>query len=168
MTSNYSKCGTIALLALLLLFPRAILADAPKTIVVLPFEIHSKSDTEYLKSHITNEITTELLKQQYVKIVDIGQLEDSIDLSLVDQHSAAALGRRIGADFVLMGSLTRLGNLISADVQVFDVEHNTSIRDIYAQGTGLESIHTISLFAGARDFISIVCASENCTGEIYR
>ena len=144
MTFNCSKCWVFAFLALTLLFPRAIFADETKKIVVLPFDIHSKSDADYLKSHITSEITAELMKQQYVKILDIGQLQDLIDVSLVNQHNTAALGRRIGADYVVMGSLTRLGNLISADVQVFDVEQNASIRDIYAQGTGLESIHTIS------------------------
>jgi len=134
----------ISALVLSLLFQKYSFAEDAKKIAVFPFEIHSKSDVLPLKSQITDRLTTELSKAEYIRVINKDAFLSLLEGEQIDRELAFVIGKKISADFVVMGSLTRLGNLISVDVTVADVKDRKTISGIFAGGTGKESIGAIA------------------------
>lgn len=144
MSYNHLKSLVVFLLLSVFLSTSPAFAEETRQIAVFPFQIHSETDVSYLRERLSEDITTELLKQPYVRVVAARAVADRIGDRAVTESVAISEGEALGADYVIMGSLTRLGNLISTDVLVVDVERGTVLRDLYFQGRGLESIGTIS------------------------
>ncbi|MCK9273534.1 MAG: outer membrane protein assembly factor BamA [Syntrophales bacterium] len=145
MTVNRrAKYLVMAFFAFFLLFPRISLASEAKRIAVFPFTVHSKSDVTYLKENIAKGIVSELQKRGGVEIVVSHAFQDLTGPGPVNESEAVSAAEKTDADFVVMGSLTRLGSLISVDVQIVDIERGLALQNIYAQGTGIESLESIS------------------------
>lgn len=141
---EFRKFFLISILLLLLLFFNNVFAEDIKRIAILPFEIHSKSDVTLLEERITDSLTAELLKTGCVQIIKKETFSNLISEKQTDRESAWKVGEKINADFVIMGSLTRLGNFISVDVTTLDVKNRKTVGGIFANGTGMDSIRTIS------------------------
>lgn len=58
----------------------------------------------------------------------------------VDERSARWLGRRVGARYVIFGSLTRLGNYLSLDLKVLDTVGERPTQAVYAQYSSPEDL----------------------------
>lgn len=121
----------------------AFAADLTR-IVVLPFEIFSQSDYQTLEKQITTSFSIELLKSGHVQVLRKENFAELIEGKTIDTELARYVGEKTHADFVIKGSLTRLGDLISVDITVVDMERRTSVGGIYASGTGKGSIGVIS------------------------
>lgn len=150
---------TVAL-ALCIAFPSASGASEARRVAILPFQVYSETDVSFLRERMYESMKAEMLQHTYVSLIERDVIREKIgDRPLMD-HEIMAAGRELEADYVVTGSLTRIGNLISADVRVVDVAQGLAIRDLYAQGEGLESIESIAkelvqdilfkLFAGQR------------------
>jgi len=135
------KYGKILILAIAITFScNNAFSEETKRVVILPFETHSKTDALQLQNQMTASLTNELLKTEFIRIVAKEQYEHLITGKTMDDELAIDVGRDTDADFVIMGSLTRIGNLLSADVRVMDVVGKEFSRGIYAQGMGIENI----------------------------
>lgn len=115
-------------------------AEDTKRIVILPFDIHSKTDAEQLQNQITSNLAKELLKAESIRIVNREEWHNLITGKTIDENLIQQVGEKTGADFVVTGSLTKIGKLISADVRVIDVSRTEESQSIYAQGMGMENI----------------------------
>ncbi|MCK9230291.1 MAG: outer membrane protein assembly factor BamA [Syntrophales bacterium] len=144
MSCNHLKSLVVFLLLSAFLCFSVAGAEETKKIAVFPFHIYSDTDASYLKERLSDDITTELLRQPYVRVAEEEAVTDRIGGRTVTEALALSVGKDLEVDYVIMGSLTRLGNLISTDVQVVDVERESTIRDLYFQGRGLESVGSIS------------------------
>ncbi|MBN2568339.1 MAG: outer membrane protein assembly factor BamA [Deltaproteobacteria bacterium] len=135
------KYGKILILAIAITFScNNAFSEETKRVVILPFETHSKTDALQLQNQMTASLTNELLKTEFIRIVAKEQYEDLITGKMIDDELAIDVGRDTDSDFVITGSLTRIGNLLSADVRVMDVIGKEFSRGIYAQGMGIENI----------------------------
>ena len=144
MTYNHLKALVITILMFSLSLPAVSGAAERKTIALFPFQVHSEADVSFLREQMLESIQSELLQQAYIGVVDRELLMETAGDRPLTESLALDLGRRAAADYIITGSLTRLGNLISTDVQVFDVARGTAIRDLFAQGRGLESIGSMA------------------------
>jgi outer membrane protein insertion porin family len=142
--SKFRVVFFIPILLLPFLFQKYSFAEDAKRIAVFPFEIHSKSDVLFLTSQITGCLTTELSKAEYIRVINKDTFLRLIEGKQIDKELVFGAGKKINADFVVMGSLTRLGNLISVDVTVADVKDGKTISGIFAGGTGKESLGAIA------------------------
>ncbi len=62
-------------------------------------------------------------------------------------------GKRLGADYVILGSLTKLGEAFSLDAKMFNVNKKEQSTAIFAQGSGLDAlIPKINEFARNMNF----------------
>jgi len=141
---EFRKFFLISILLSLLLFVNNVFAEDIKRIAIFPFEIHSKSDVTLLEERITDSLTAELLKTGYVQVIKKKTFSNLISEKQTDRESAWKVGEKINADYIITGSLTRLGNFISVDVTTLDVKNRKTVGGIFANGTGMDSISTIS------------------------
>lgn len=106
-------------------------------VAIFPFEVHTGEDALSLQKQITAQLTTVLAGSGHVEVVDEGSLRELMEGKKVDSQLAALVGEQTGAGFVVTGSLTKLGNMLSADVGVTNVRsgHRSAI---FAQGEDLD------------------------------
>jgi hypothetical protein len=101
-------------------------AQALKKIVILPLTINADQDLAFLQRGLQNMLTSRLtvpgrlLPVENQMVVEALAGEGSAQTALPPSR-AIGLARSLGADYVVIGSLTVFGDTISTDAQVFDV-----------------------------------------------
>lgn len=105
-------------------------AETPKKIVILPLSINADQDLSFLQRGMQNMLASRLTVPgrmtpvERQKVVDALAADPSIQGPMPPSR-AMALARSLGADYVVLGSLTVFGDSISTDAQVFDVAEET-------------------------------------------
>ena len=132
------------MLLIFLLICRPVFAGEEMKIMVLPFDVYSKTNEAYLKEAIQKGIALELQKSKRIKLVDEAALEGKIEGRRIDEKLALTLGKALDARYAIIGSLTELGEQISVDAKIVAIEQGRTLPAIFAQGRGLESIGSIA------------------------
>ena len=94
------------------------------TIALLNFDSPSEQFSEY----VLEELTSELVRGKKLNVVDRKELdlirqEEEFQLSGgVSEESAQAIGKKLGAQLILSGSLTVIGNAYRIRIRVLNVE----------------------------------------------
>jgi TolB-like protein len=131
-------------IALLLLMMLAGTSNAgPKQIAIVPFKVNADKDVSFLRDGIYEMLSSRLYKDGEVEVMGRQQVEMALGSMSSDfnELKARELGKMLGADFVVFGSLTALGNSISVDSKVVNV-------------TGANP--TVSLFEQSKDASGII------------
>lgn len=96
--------------------------DGPqKKIVILPPVIHAADDLSYLKKGIVDMLSSRLAEGGGVLVIPLVQGGAEGAELPGDTAGAVSLGRRMGVDFVVLQSVTVIGNGVSTDAKVIDV-----------------------------------------------
>lgn len=101
-------------------------AETPKKIVILPLSINADQDLSFLKRGMQNMLASRLTVPTRLVPVEQQSVEDALFAGPYTQEplppsQAIELARSLGADYVVIGSLTVFGDTISTDAQVFEV-----------------------------------------------
>lgn len=124
----------------LLLLPAQ--AQEVKKVTVLPFEIYSKENKAAIQEALYRKTLAELQKEKQLRVVPADSfLRSQVKL---DERAAVDAGRSLQADFVVMGSLTQLGESISIDAKVINVRSGKTLSPIFVQAKGLESLDDVA------------------------
>jgi len=116
-----------------------------KKIAVFPFTVTSKESLGYLGEKISQEIR-ERLKADGFTSVSPEDLHKELSLLTepLDAAQAQAIGRKLGADMVIWGTLLKVGDLFSLEGQVMDLSGKMGPISMKLQGTGLHSLSGLS------------------------
>lgn len=130
-------------------FPNHSYAQAPVKIAVLPFSMHAPADLDYLQDGIRDMLTSRLAQQGQVQVISKSATQQALkgikgDLT---PSEAASIGKSLGADYVLFGSLTAVGQNVSIDAKMTPLDQKTQPITLAAQ-TNLDGvIPQINMFA---------------------
>jgi outer membrane protein insertion porin family len=117
-----------------------VYAQQPIRIVILPFEIYAEGDLSYLQK----EIPTAIKRQLELEGASVLILEDeSIPSRELPAESLTAirnLGVKTGADYILWGSLTWLGQNFSLDAKLLSSIEGEEPHLFSAEGEGVENL----------------------------
>jgi TolB-like protein len=98
--------------------------DAGRKVVVLNFSSSSVDFSEY----VLGELSTELVNGRKLQVVDRRNLEAiraEMDFQMsgeVSDESAQAIGRKLGAEYIISGSLTNTGGIYRFRINTINVE----------------------------------------------
>ena len=149
--------------ALALLLFACLLASpleaAAQRIAVFPFDVYSERDATLLRNAIYNSMTLEIGKIRTIQIVPREQFAPLVSGKKADEALALSVGKQIRADYVIVGSLTQLGNRVSLDAKVVTVETGAVISGLFAQGTGIENTGSFAAQL-ARDILARVSGKQ--------
>ncbi|MCK9376911.1 MAG: outer membrane protein assembly factor BamA [Syntrophobacterales bacterium] len=116
-----------------------------KKIAVLPFTVTSKESLEYLGAKISQEIQDRLksdgftlaspedLKKELAKVTE--PMNDAI---------AQQIGRTLGVDLVIWGTLIKVGDALSLEAKVLDLSGKHPPTLLKLQGTGMRALTGLS------------------------
>lgn len=138
------------LIFMLFNFCHAVSAGKAARVLILPFTLHSEKDISFLKDGITDMLSTRLTRQGEIIPMNREETRQAITelTEPVTEQSALAAAQKAGADYVIFGSLTALGNSVSTDARFFDVHTKKAAVTFYESGKDQsEIISHINRFA---------------------
>lgn len=105
-----------------------------KTIAILDFENNTGLlSQEGLKKGLSDSLTNNLSRYQKLNILERSRLKDAVsEISLgqsgfVSNDNAAKIGKIVGSQYVVLGSVSRLGDLFEVSARIVDVESSKVI-----------------------------------------
>ena len=134
------KLGFLSM-AILIFVATAALAENAVRIGVLPFAIHSQEDLGYLSQGIQEMLNTHLSKGG-VEIVEPSAVARAHSGSGagMDEGTARKLARKLKADYIVFGSLTKVGQSVSLDARVVDAKGAKRTGSAFIQDQGLDNL----------------------------
>src|SRR6056297_921218 len=135
------KTAICSLLAASILLVAAVPAAAD-TLAIIPFKINAQKDLSYLSDGTADMLESRLSAKAGVTVIDsvkVRRLAASAEKPL-NRATVTEIGKKLGADFVLWGSITRLGGHFSLDAQTINVSEKTEAVAVYQEADSLGGV----------------------------
>jgi len=124
--------------------------DSPKKIAILPFTMNADRDLGFLRAGIVDMLSSRLAWKGKVEVIE----EESVKKEVasvpgpLNKKKAIMIGKALGADYVILGSLTVFGDSVSIDAKILDVAKSDELVTAFDQSKGMDGvIPTVNQFA---------------------
>ena len=117
--------------------------EQTKRVLILPFQLLGFQQMSYLRGAMVNMMASRMGLTGRFEILDESRVLKSlerVELGTIDGERAAAAGRLVGADFVVVGGLTKLGNKISLDAKALEVKTGRVVARAFSATQSLEDV----------------------------
>ena len=110
---------------------------------VLPFSLHSAENIEYVRQGIGDMLVSRISVPDKIEVTrkdvvqDILKKSGTKELNLMDVQS---IGKQLKSDYVVWGSITKIGNSISIDGKLVDIAGGKSDVGIFSQSQTLDEV----------------------------
>jgi len=137
-------CRGILFLIFLIASAGPLWAKDKSTVAVLPFAVHSAENIDYVRQGIGDMLASRISAGEKIEVIGgEGVLAALKEIGKGDQLSLAdvyALGQKLKADYVVWGSITKIGNSLSIDAKLVDVAASKSAVGIFAQTQSMDEV----------------------------
>jgi outer membrane protein insertion porin family len=129
------------LLGLSLVWPQLVYSRAIR-LAIIPLTFHSEEDLNHLRKPLMDMMVRTLRLQgfQPVSALEILQEKPSLSAREMSDVQARKIGAELQTNFVLYGSMSKIGEQISFDVRLVDVANRRPTASIYVTQEGLENL----------------------------
>ncbi|MHB8769778.1 MAG: FG-GAP-like repeat-containing protein [Syntrophales bacterium] len=114
-----------------------------KKVAVLPFSVHSAENIDYIRQGITDMLSSRISVSNKIEVVNRDAVQAALketgarEFTLADVYT---LGKKLEADFVVWGSITKIGNSLSIDGRLVDVAAYKAAISVTAQSPGMDEV----------------------------
>ena len=112
-------------------------------ILIFPYTIHAEQDLGYLRNDIP-KVIGEQLQSEGAVLVDLPDTLPDVAAFSSNIDELRKMGLEAGADNVIWGSMTRIGNQISLDTKMVETVGSKPIQSVYEAATGMESLRLVA------------------------
>jgi TolB-like protein len=130
-------------LTIILLAAGSLWAKDKYTVTILPFTLHSAENIDYVKQGIEEMLTSRIASSDKITITDesvvLGELKKS-KIKNISATEAYKIGKKLNSDFVIWGSITKIGNNISINAKLTDIANNKSDIGVSTQSKTLDDV----------------------------
>ena len=112
-------------------------------VAILPFLIHSQENLDYLREGIHDILTSRITVEGKIIVIERSLVERALYEERpmrLDEAVATKIGLRVGADFIVLGSLTKIGNYISLDARLISITEEKPPLSVYTQHKGIDDV----------------------------
>ena len=133
----------VILLSILLIAAGPAWAKDKKTVAVIPFSVHSADNIDYVRQGIRDMLSSRISASGKIDVLDRDAVlaalkqSDGKELTLPAVNS---LGRKMNVDYVVWGSITKIGNSFSIDGKLVDIADNKAPVGIFTQSQGMDEL----------------------------
>ncbi|MBW2631072.1 MAG: VCBS repeat-containing protein [Deltaproteobacteria bacterium] len=117
--------------------------DQVKKIAVLPFSVHSSEDINYVRDGIWDMLISRLSADAGINVSAKQKVTNILDKSGKKELTVAdvyGLGKKLDLDYVVWGSITKIGNSISLDAKLLDVATYKTPVGVFEQCRGMDDV----------------------------
>ncbi len=124
------------------LFLPALLHAKEIKVAVLPFEINAREDLSYVREGIQDMLSTRLYVPNEIVVIDEAQVKQALKeiKTPINEAVAREIGKKLGADYVVFGSLTTFGQKTSLDAKLIPVNEEKPPLALYAYTDTLDDL----------------------------
>ncbi len=124
-----------------LIFPLGVQAKEIK-VAIFPFKIHAAQDLSYVREGIQDMLSTRLFVPDKVLVIDETKVKKALAnlKEPLTEEKAREIGKNLGVDYVLFGSITTFGKKVSIDAKLVPVDELKSPVAIYTQTETLDDM----------------------------
>jgi outer membrane protein insertion porin family len=137
-------------LAVMCFFPTAPYARKKVSVTILPFEIYAREDLSYLELEISNVIKKFLEQEGAVVLVPPADADQTGKQKAANLNHVRQLGLAVGADYIIWGSMTWVGQRFSLDAKLLELFGDQTPGIFSIEDQGIENLPA-SVNALARD-----------------
>jgi len=130
----------LVIIALLLILPNIAHSIESVKVIVLPFEIHARKDLSSLQNEILNVIKTYIKEEGAFILTPEAVPEVPLFKASQSYDDMRNLGIKNGADHIIWGSLTLIGQKFSLDVKMIPSVGEDPPQIFIKEGEGLENL----------------------------
>lgn len=128
------KLRIVLLLAVALISSVAWAQGRTPKVAVVPFAVQGQEDVRKTQALI-GEILVKKLEEEGIATAGFQPGE-----AVRNEEQARAVGRRVQADYAIMGTLNQVGNSISLDSKLVDVSGRKGSEILFAEARGMENL----------------------------
>jgi TolB-like protein len=134
--------GALTLVFVIVVLAPAIWAEEPVKVAILPFAMNADKDLSYLRDGIVDMLASRIYYEGKVTVVEKGRVKRAMEghTGALNLQSASAIGRELGADYVLFGSLTIFGESVSMDATMANLSKEEPPVTVFTQTQGMETV----------------------------
>ncbi len=140
--------STLLLLVLLFILPSPSMTqtrdpDKIYKVAILPFLIYSRENLDYLREGVYDILSSRITTGGRVVIVQRSMVERALfeeRLMRLDEDVAKRIGRRVGADYIVLGSLTKTGDDVRLDAHLIGITEESPPLNTYAQANSIGDV----------------------------
>ncbi|UCG13748.1 MAG: outer membrane protein assembly factor BamA [Deltaproteobacteria bacterium] len=135
------KFRLLLILLMFLSWPGPLYSQTTR-VAVIPLTIYSEEDLSALSKPLMDMLIKGLKQQGFQPVPASGAVEKETKAKYLDIHDgqARAIGAVLGCRFVIYGSLSKIGEQISFDVRLVDVDTVRTTVPIFVTQAGLENL----------------------------
>ena len=123
--------------------PAAARAEVIARVAVLPFEVYTNTRNASLKDTIAHELASRIAQEEGIVVVDQARIKDILDSKTSFSFNEIALrsiAEKLEVPFLVLGSMTRIGENLSLDTYVFTTQGSSSFTKDFTEGKNLNSL----------------------------
>ncbi|MDP1993320.1 MAG: FG-GAP-like repeat-containing protein [Syntrophales bacterium] len=119
-----NSCRWIAAVLFLIALVQPLWAKEKNSVAILPFSVHSAENIDYVRRGIGDMLSSRISVSEKIEVISPDALLTAMketggkELTMADIYS---LGKKLNADFVVWGSITKIGNSLSIDGKLVDI-----------------------------------------------
>jgi TolB-like protein len=135
--------SVILCLAALLLVVATVWAKDKYTVTVLPFSLHSAENIEYVRQGIGDMLTSRIAVPDKIEVTSKDVVQNIVSKTGAKELKPAdvqKIGQQLKADYVVWGSITKIGSSISIDGKLIDITGGKSDVGIFSQSQTLDEV----------------------------
>jgi len=118
-------------------------AQQTKRIAILPFTVNSSENINYIRDGIWDMLISRVTVGGKTNVVGKSTVLEALSKQAgkeLTQADVSALGKRLNADYVVWGSITKIGDSLSLDGKMLDVASSQSPVTLYEQTRGMNEV----------------------------
>lgn len=113
------------------------------TVAVLPFTLQSSENIDYIKNGIEVMLTSRLSASEKISVMSKNVVTNELKKTKIKELTADDvynIGKKLNADYVIWGSITKIGNSLSIDGKMVDIAKTKSDIGFFSQSQSLDDV----------------------------
>jgi len=112
-------------------------------VAILPFMIYSQENLDYLREGIYEILSSRITVEGRIVVIDRSVVEKAVYEERpmrLDETAATKIGMRVGADYIVLGSITKVGDYISLDARLINLTEEKPPLTAFTQHKGIDDV----------------------------
>ncbi len=143
MNTKILKTGLIFLLGLCFFCPLTVFGAAETAkVALLPLTINAPDRLDYLRQGLQDIMASRIAWEGKVLVLDKTLVQKALNKvpGSIDESRALEIGKNLGADYVIFGSLTMAGTGVSIDLRVAALNKKQAGEKFFTQTKGVDEV----------------------------
>ncbi len=111
-------------------------------VAILPVTIHSPENLDYMKAGLWDMLSSRVALEGKIAVVEKSLVKKTLSQisGEIETENAKKIGQILGVDYVVFGSLTKLGDSASLDLKLVPIKEEKTPSPVYVQAKKMEEI----------------------------